>query len=451
MRSSVPKGKLSLRLDLQVVESLADQTVFLLLLVSTLGVVLPFRLGSLASPLAYPATLLLFLYRWKQILYVLTRDITYLTIVAFAVISITWSAAPSHSFAIIRSLINTTILIAYISASYSPRGQMQLWARVFLTWGIASLGVELLFPGYTKLATGVGGQDYWQGIFSFKLGLGLAMALGIGLAVYSLALTRIKKWMPIGCILLALIMIILSKSKTSLSACAIVLSLFPLYLASMHKSFKLRAAAYLLVIGVALSIIVFATVNFETILVDWLGKDLTLTGRSSLWEAVLIQGVKRPWLGYGHGAFWFTENSLDAIALNDWPTLPRTGEYLESFHSHSGYIELFLNLGLVGVGLFALNYAVVLSRVLFLFFTLKRPEFLWMIQIIAVVTVINFSEVGSFLIGRNLLWMLYSTTALSSALVQTSYQWRAGRDRPQLNPTAFSGERLDQNVDAFQN
>ena len=34
------------------------------------------------------------------------------------------------------------------------------------------------------------------------------------------------------------------------------------------------------------------------------GKDMTLTGRLQLWVFSILMALRRPWLGYGLGAFW---------------------------------------------------------------------------------------------------------------------------------------------------
>jgi len=87
---------------------------------------------------------------------------------------------------------------------------------------------------------------------------------------------------------------------------------------------------FLCVLGFALS--------FDESLTAMLGRDPSLTGRTVIWARLLSMTVN-PWFGTGFESFWLGER--DKLAGEGY-----------SFHlnqSHNGYIEIFLNLGLVGL------------------------------------------------------------------------------------------------------
>ena len=67
----------------------------------------------------------------------------------------------------------------------------------------------------------------------------------------------------------------------------------------------------------------------------------TLTGRLPLWAELWHDFARRPLHGYGYGAFW-NPTTLFRVAQNQGWQIP---------HSHSGYFETALNLGLVGLAL----------------------------------------------------------------------------------------------------
>jgi O-antigen ligase len=78
--------------------------------------------------------------------------------------------------------------------------------------------------------------------------------------------------------------------------------------------------------------------------------DLTFTGRWQLWEVVWDQIVQHYWLGYGFGAFWDVngaDNSLGLAKSVGW--LGVVGQ------AHNGYLDLFLQIGLIGLGLALLS------------------------------------------------------------------------------------------------
>jgi O-antigen ligase len=78
-------------------------------------------------------------------------------------------------------------------------------------------------------------------------------------------------------------------------------------------------------------------------LVQSLGRDSTLTGRTAIWSAV-ISVVSNPVLGAGFESFWTGDRLLKIWALIKEPGIQE---------AHDGYLEVYLNLGWIGVSLLA--------------------------------------------------------------------------------------------------
>jgi len=74
-------------------------------------------------------------------------------------------------------------------------------------------------------------------------------------------------------------------------------------------------------------------------LVESLGKDPTLTGRTDIWRLV-ISLVANPFVGAGYESFW-----LGSRLQHVWDVYEGIQE------AHNGYLEVFLNLGSVGIAL----------------------------------------------------------------------------------------------------
>jgi len=73
-------------------------------------------------------------------------------------------------------------------------------------------------------------------------------------------------------------------------------------------------------------------------MVKSLGRDSTLTGRTNIWRSALGQ-VHNPILGTGFESFWLGKRLQDVIIqINQGVN-----------QAHNGYIEIYLNLGAVGV------------------------------------------------------------------------------------------------------
>lgn len=397
-------------------ESINEIVLFFILIFCLRGIAFPPVVDFTLGALFYPAVFFLVIQRWKKILYVLTRDFSFLLLLGVGLASTTWTVWPGSGSLYVRAAIATALLSAYICASYSPKEQMKVWARVFLVWGFTTFIVALVFPNYSLLVTGLQ-KVRWQGIFEFKFPLGLAMSFGALLASLGLIESKENRGKLWFCLIGTLTLIVLSDSKTSLAALMLAFLFFPIFLLGKNKSYKLRFFFYLMFFLIAIVSITLVTTNIETIIVDWLGKDLTLTGRIPYWKLMIQEGLKRPWLGYGPGgAFWQTEEAISIAFKKGFPALPPTGRYLAGMHSHNGLIDLFLGYGLVGISAFILNYIILFKRVIQLYLFERRPEFFWMILVLIIITVTNFSEVGSILSSRDLRWILYSTIVFSSAI-----------------------------------
>jgi exopolysaccharide production protein ExoQ len=124
------------------------------------------------------------------------------------------------------------------------------------------------------------------------------------------------------------------------------------------------------------------------------GRDATLTGRTELWEDLWTIASEHPIVGVGYGAFWI-ENTHNLWARHLWK--PNQG--------HNGYLDVYLELGGVGV---ALLLSVVVAGYVRVFGLLRRNydlgvlHFLW----ITMVVVHNFTE-SSYLRGTVDMWFMF--------------------------------------------
>ncbi len=82
--------------------------------------------------------------------------------------------------------------------------------------------------------------------------------------------------------------------------------------------------------------------NFFHSVVEVTGSAETFFGRTELWNDCLSL-VKNPFLGEGYGNFWTGERLAYLWDLHWW----------HPNQAHNGYVELYLNLGLLGLSLFA--------------------------------------------------------------------------------------------------
>ena len=78
--------------------------------------------------------------------------------------------------------------------------------------------------------------------------------------------------------------------------------------------------------------------NLKEIILVLLGRNITLTDRDVLWK-VLLGMHTNPWIGTGFESFWLG-NRLEYISdIMSW--IPN--------EAHNGYLEIYLNLGIIGL------------------------------------------------------------------------------------------------------
>ena len=137
---------------------------------------------------------------------------------------------------------------------------------------------------------------------------------------------------------------------------------------------------------------------FRDALVEAMGRNATLSGRVEIWHAVWPFVMQRPWLGWGYEAFWrgWTGPSYQVSAA----------VHFLVFHAHNGYLDLWLQTGIVGLGLFAAAYAQAWLRVWRRMERGQMAELLWPLCVLVIVGLYGGDE-NTVLVPNGIFWMLF--------------------------------------------
>ena len=137
-----------------------------------------------------------------------------------------------------------------------------------------------------------------------------------------------------------------SRSQTSIIVSCICLALlFGLWLIKSSIEYLGR---YMLVSACVAAFVILSLQTYQAVSNDSLfsaalqvsGRDETLTGRTDLWSDLWAIAAAHPIVGVGYGSFWI-DNTHNLWAKHLWrPT-----------QGHNGYLDVFLELGAVGVAL----------------------------------------------------------------------------------------------------
>ncbi len=161
----------------------------------------------------------------------------------------------------------------------------------------------------------------------------------------------------------------------------------------LQQHYKLRVLYFIGGILLSSTAAVLLIANLEFVVVDLLGKNLELNGRFPIWSLMLEQAWKSPWLGYGFAGFW-TSDASDPIFSLSWASLAR--EAGVRFNSHNGYLELLLQLGLVGLTLFTISLLSLIGKAIYLLLRVKTLELFWVLQTIFLMTLLNIAGSNGF-------------------------------------------------------
>jgi len=289
----------------------------------------------------------------------------------------------------------------YLAWRYDWKALLNVLAAGFVILAAGSFALGLLAPSIGRMTFEHPGA--WSGLWTHKNTLGGIMALGVAIGAGAAIVTPERRELWIGVGLACFALVLLSTSKTALLAS--VLGLGVIGFCMMIRRGPL--AATIAGSGVLVAIIAGAGLVLlaPDIVVAALGRDLTLTGRTDIWEASARFVEAQPWLGYGYYAFWLPDNGPAF-----WV---REAVQWQVASAHSTWLETALGLGRVGVVLFALQLIATLKRGASA--TMRADAGLWAPAFLAAFALYTLSE-SHALQANNLFWTIYVAVAARLAL-----------------------------------
>ncbi len=276
--------------------------------------------------------------------------------------------------------------------------QVLLWTLILI--GFVSLMVIVISP---SLGIQTAGKELvWVGVYDHKNGLGRYMAINAVLTWIVIQDSK-RKWLLWGNFILAVIMVIMSRSATSLLVLGATIGFLPIF-----RVWRWRNARWLpgmLITGILLaSIAVVLLSDNESAGLDWfylaLGRNPgfnTLQVRLALWKVVLEGALQRPWLGFGYGNTSFY-GMMDAFVLG--------GNLWTAQQAHNGYLEIFMQLGLVGLATMLVHVILGFRRGFWLARMTRSTESLWVLAFLNILLLFNLTY-SAYLGQLTAPWTIY--------------------------------------------
>jgi exopolysaccharide production protein ExoQ len=285
----------------------------------------------------------------------LTSDWLPWMFVGFAFISISWSPVPDLSLRYAVELILTAAAALVMARGMEPASLLSALMCAFIVVDALGLYVDryALNAGAWAMIGAFGSKNSFsaaQAIF-FMTSLWVLFSAQQSLLMRSLALLGV-----VCCPFL----LIAGRSVDAIAPLILATSLT--LLAYTTARFPARARLVSLCAGALLIVCIFsvAFVFSDTIIGQLLamtGKDMTLTGRTYLWERASELISQNPLLGRGYGAFWFQGNPYAEEIWQHFGLIIRGG-----FNFHNLWYEEGVQLGFVGVFITLLSLLIVSFR-----------------------------------------------------------------------------------------
>ena len=330
----------------------------------------------------------------------------------FAIMSAAWSLDPVNTIRRGTFLLLGTMLAFYLVRRFSVEELAQIVVLTGVIAGIAGILVSIALPSYGRDNFNGGA---WQGIFRSKNGCAQIMLFFFSAAAcfrfHSPGMRRLRLLLyPITALL-----IVMSKAATAYLMVPGLLLLIA-FLTGLrryerhNKVFIVGAAVVLLVAAT------FAMPYIMPVLLGLIGKDPEMSGRLPLWKAVITSALKRPLLGYGYAAFW---TGLRGESLNIY-----MATHFEIYQAQNGLLEVWLELGLVGVVLVISTFLRAAKDAMICLQHGYSPITNWYICLFALTVIYNIDE--TFLASAHSLpWLLYVVACVGLADRVRQIRWTA--------------------------
>ncbi len=331
------------------------------------------------------------------------RSRALLAFLAIVVLSVLWSSATYVTLRDAIELLGTTLVGWYLVTRFTLWQFLQIVAVVFAVITVASVAMVFGSPARGRMDWGTGSMS---GVLAEKNALGAAMALTCFTIVF-LGL-HVKTWRSRIALALVLLpsvgLLIGSNSITAAIFLAATSVLLVVAWGLSRKQYGAVVAVFFA--GVVAVFVVFGVFGTDTAtLFESIGRSSNLTGRADLYPPLLEAVRDRPLLGFGYDAFFKSETLVpylsNFIALINW--IPP--------HAHNSFLQIALDTGLVGLGVFLVVLGTALKRSVQMLARGGRAIDFWPFAILVFLTLGSYDETY-FAQSNTLEWIVFLAAAL---------------------------------------
>lgn len=270
----------------------------------------------------------------------------------YCLVSVIWSDYSLVAFKRWTKALGDLTMVLIVLTDFDPAASLsQFLARPGFALVPLSILLIRYYPNLGREYSSWTGEVFNIGVATGKNGLGyVCLIFGLGCVWSLLDAIRAKRSSHIAgpiiaqvaTLALTLWLFRLAHSATSFVCFMIGTGLI---MVTRLRSLARKPVLVNVMVGVLLFVILYGLlINPSAGLVEAVGRDSTLTGRTDIWNGVLRLTVN-PLVGAGYESFWLGPR-LEKIWSNSWGERPN--------QAHNGYLEVYLDLGWVGLALLGL-------------------------------------------------------------------------------------------------
>ena len=321
-------------------------------------------------------------------------------LVLLTIVSAVWS---QDRFGTLRQgvlLLGTTLFGIEIAVRYSIREQVRLACIVLGSVILLSIATQIFLP---DLLPQVGPDpSVWQGAFGQKNTLGRIVVLAAVAFLSRPRSSRRDTVLIIALMLVAGAVVVAAHSASSLIELVVIVLISRVLGGLRWRPSRLMITVFLGLL-IAMPTVYLALNNLDRV-TAFLGRDSTLTGRTELWRFVGRSIASRPILGYGYGVFWqfSSEEATRIRGAIGW----------DAPSAHDGYMDLLLDVGIVGLLLYVVAFVVTVRRAVILYRNGHPSNITWPLLLLTEILLCQISE-ASIVSPHSTYWILYVAVAFS--------------------------------------
>lgn len=321
----------------------------------------------------------------------------------FTLVSMTWSPLPFLTLK--RWLQFAGILFAGWCALGTANPQQRLLKMMRYLFGVIMLASVVAFLVRPDISID-GATGAWKGLYAHKNTLGLITAIVVSLWLPVISRqNKMEKYAGILVWGLAVFVAWKSQSATAIVSISTITMFYFFVSVPIRWGLKISLAPIPLLLGL-LWLYNTQHLGLTDLILNGLGRDASMTGRTELWPYVWKSFQEHLFFGVGYNSFWtgFNVETAAMVEQIGW----------QATQSHNGYLDILNETGIIGASIFALITLQMFVRMQRLFLVDKGSA-MTMFLLLITQLIANLVE-SSFARGTSPGWIIFLVIYVALAI-----------------------------------